>query len=117
MKIGNDICEVKRFSNKEKNFYKKIFTTQEILYAEKFKNYAEHFAGFFCAKESIMKALNSGIEKINMLDVEILHLESGKPFVKLTGTAKAFFDNMLEKNIEISISHTSDFAMAFALIY
>lgn len=117
MKIGNDISEVERFVGKERTFYKKIFTTQEILYAEKFKNYAEHFAGFFCVKEAIMKALGVGIYELNMLDIEVQHLASGKAFVNLAGKAKEIFDNLSEKNIEISISHTKNFAIALAVFY
>jgi len=117
MKIGVDICEVKRFKEKSIKFYEKIFKNDEILYAKKYKNYAEHFAGFFCAKEAIMKAIGVGIDKINVKDIEILHLKSGKAVVNLSGNAKKIFNSLNEKQIEISISHTKEFAVAFAIIY
>ena len=64
-----------------------------------------------------MKAISFDIDKINMKDIEILNLESGKAVTDLTGNAKELFNKLNEKQIEISISHSKDFAVAFAIIY
>jgi len=116
LKIGTDLTEVKKFHNKKDAFYKKIFTENEINYAKKYKNYAERFAGFFCVKEATMKALGQGYDKIKFTDIEILHLECGKPFINLKETAKKSFEEQGGKKVEISISHTNDIAMAVVLI-
>lgn len=117
MKIGTDIVEVERFADKEKSFYEKIFTQQEIQYAKKFKSYSQHFAGIFCAKEAIIKMLGVGLYEINPLEIEVSHLQTGKPIIILTGKAKNIFENQNEKNIEISISHIKNFATAVALAF
>lgn len=117
MKTGIDICEVKRFLGKNDKSLAGIFTENEIKYAKSFLSSAEHFAGFFCVKEAVMKAIGVGIDKINPLEIEVLHTEEKKPFVILTGKAKKHFDNLPEKNIEISISHTKEIATAIAVLW
>jgi len=117
MKVGIDICEVKRFAEKSDKFFAGIFTENEINYAKNFSNLSEHFAGFFSAKEAIMKALGVGIDKIKPIFIEILHNENKKPYVILTGSAKSIFEKLEEKNIEISISQTKDLATAIAILW
>jgi phosphopantetheine--protein transferase-like protein len=117
MRVGTDIVEVERFANKNKTFYQKIFTEKEILYSKKYKSYAERFAGIFCTKEAIMKALSVGIYEINPLNIEVLHLKTGKAFVNLTGNAEKILAKLSESNIEISISHIKSVATAVAIIY
>jgi len=117
MRVGTDIVEVERFENKSITFYQKIFTKKEILYSKKYKSYAERFAGIFCTKEAVMKALGVGIYEINPLNIEVLHLKTGKAFVSLSGNAEKIFAKLNEKNIEISISHIKSVATAVAIIY
>ena len=111
--IGCDVIEVERVENslKKEGFVKAILTESEIEYCKKFKNFYSHVAGFFCAKESVMKALED-CRQISFLDIEICHFETGKPFVKLYGKAKQVFESKKYKNIEISISQTNTIAMA-----
>lgn len=117
-KIGNDIIETQRikkiiekYPNKFKN---RIFTEKEINYCEnkglnKFQSYAARFA----AKEAIFKALSDYLENkysVKWKDIEILNNPNGKPYVKLRNI------NFVN-NIEISISHVKEYAIATALIY
>ena len=115
--IGIDLVENKRIESalKDKDFAGRILTTNEIDYVDKFKNKVEHIAGFFCAKEAVMKALED-CDKISFKDIEILHKESGKPYAKLYGKAKELFLQKELKSIEISISQTKNFATAIALV-
>ena len=61
--IGVDIEDVKRFQKlnlvSDKTFLGKIFTKNELVYCFSKKNKAEHLAGRFSAKESILKALRA----------------------------------------------------------
>ena len=71
-----------------------------------------HYAGRFAAKEAIKKAsLSSGIvSNIDFAAIEILSSESGAPEVQLNHP-------LLDKiSCEVSISHTNDTAIAFALV-
>jgi len=128
MKVGIDMVEVDRFYKKDDSFYKKIFTENEIHYAKQHKNYAERFAGFFCAKEAFIKAIESDT-KLDMRNIEVLHFESGKPYLNLYGDAKKmikereFIQSKSEKiksdddnKIDLSISHTKSSAVAIVII-
>lgn len=115
--IGIDVIEVNRIQKALKNdkFLSRIFTISELQYAKEYKDIASHLAGFFCAKESVMKALEY-CEKISFLDIEICHNTTGKPFVKLTKNAKEIFDNSGYNNINISISQTKTIATAICIL-
>ena len=70
---------------------------------------------FKTAKEAVMKVLGAGIDKIPVRSIEVLHEDSGRPFVVLDGEAKKLFKKLKLKQIDISISHTSTLATAFAI--
>lgn len=115
--IGIDTIEVSRINKslQSDNFLSKILTEQEIKYVNAYKDSVEHIAGFFCAKESVMKALED-CKNISFQDIEICHKPTGKPYVKLYNKAKEVFDNKKYKSIEISISQSQTIATAICLI-
>jgi len=106
--MGIDLIDVNRFSTKQfsknKQFYRKIFTKNEIDYCVKFKNPYTHFAGKFALKEAVIKALK---KKIEFLDIETFH-QNKVPCVKLKN-----YDNFLSI---ASISHEKNMAVAVFLI-
>ena len=83
--IGTDIVEVERFREKKfqknKNFYRKIFSKLEIDYCLKFKDPYTHFAGKFALKESVIKSIRN---KISFLDIQTSHSKYG-PTISLRG--------------------------------
>ena len=84
MKVGIDILEIDRFIEIEKDETKmnKMFTENEINYFNKFQYKTSHIAGTFCAKEAFVKALKTGFNKdIFIKDVEVLHTETGVPYI------------------------------------
>ncbi len=115
--IGIDIIEVERIKRalKQASFKTRVFTPGEIAYAEKYKNKEAHLAGFYTAKEAVMKALED-CKQISFLDIEILHKQNGAPFIELRGNAKEVFEKMGKKNLEISISQTNKTATAVCII-
>ena len=106
--IGIDILEIERVNNLKENKLKKIFVENEINYINKFHNKNERIAGFFCAKEAIIKAFG---QSLNFLDIEISHNENNKPIVIFHNNAKKLFEKNYKK-IDISISHTKTVATA-----
>ncbi|MCL2355763.1 MAG: holo-ACP synthase [Defluviitaleaceae bacterium] len=102
--VGVDIVKIARFEDcveKEKSpFMRRVFTEREREYIKS----AQNAAGIFAAKEAVVKALGTGFRKISPQDVEILHEESGKPYVIFGGAT-----------VHISISHTDTDAIAFAV--
>ena len=121
---GNDIIKVSRIKDSiEKigeTFIKRIYTAEEISYCEsrrmcKYQSYAVRFA----AKEAVYKALSPGEEGFtSWRDVEVKRLENGKPIVILSGALAdyAMSKGITDKNIEISLSHDEDYAIATAVI-
>ena len=109
--IGIDIVEISRIKKLIENpeHTKRLFFKEEIDYANANHTPAIHFAGFFCAKESVVKALGGGM----VTEIMVLHYENGKPYAQLFGKAKEL---LADKKIEISISHTDDYATAICQV-
>ena len=117
LNIGNDIIETKRIEklcNKYKDRFKnKIFTEKEISYCEsKGPNKYQSYAGRFAVKEAVFKAISAKLENkfcIEWKDIEILNDVKGRPFVVLKNI------DFIE-NIDVSISHVKEYAIATALV-
>ena len=105
--IGIDLTKIKKFEDMpyEKNldFYKNLFSKNEIEYCIKFKNPYEHFSGKFAIKEAVIKAIG---EKIPLLSIITDHKDS-QPIVKI--------ENSSEYNFKVTVSHEEDFAMAVVI--
>jgi len=115
--LGSDIVSVDRIKKvidrKKDAFIFHVFTKKEIDYCKKFKKSYLRFAGRFCAKEAIVKALGTGISKnISWQDIEIINDYSGKPIVTLSDRVNEKFNF---PKIFISISHTDTTAFAIAI--
>lgn len=118
--IGTDIFEVKRMADladKGRQHLLAIFTKNEIDYCESKTRKQEHYAARYAAKEAVLKALGTGWrDGLSFPDIEILNDELGKPLVVLHGKVKKFFEEQKIEKIFISLSHTSDTAMAVAIL-
>ncbi len=111
LSIGTDIIEISRIKHliDTTNFIQKMFTSNEIEYCESKKEQKyQRYAARFAAKEAIYKALSEKIQNnYNWKDFEILNLANGKPKVYLHLNIKEL------ENIEISISHCKEYAVAY----
>lgn len=117
MKIlcGTDIIEINRIKQSiersGQNFLKLVFTPKEIEYCEKRKAAKYyHYAGRFAAKEAIFKAVSSLLENkfdISWHNAEVINDENGNPKIEFLDIE---FDKI--KNIDISISHCKEYAVA-----
>ena len=114
--IGNDIVETERIEKAISNekFIKRVYTEKEIEIIEKKGSKAASYAGRFSAKEAISKALGTGVRDFNLTDIEILNDELGKPYVVLKNELKG---RMVDMRIEISISHSKEYATAVAVMF
>src|SRR5438876_7756935 len=108
---GVDIAETARieqvFERHGDRFAKRIYTPEEILYCEKFKNKTERYAARFAAKEAAFKALGTGWGNgVHWVDVEVTHRPSGKPELLLTGRALEVARELGVTRSSVSISHS-----------
>ena len=118
--IGIDIVSTERISkniNDDKTrFIKRIYTEDEINYCQSKEKISHHFAGRLAGKEAVSKALKMSWDKgINWRDIEIINEKNNIPKVILHGEAKKVADERNIIDIEISISHEKDYAIAFAM--
>ena len=110
--VGTDIIEISRMENAlaSEDFVKKVYTETEIA-----KKHINTLSGYFAAKESVSKALGTGFNKIYPNEIEIVNNPLGKPFVNLYGNAREKAKSLGIKTVHVSISHSKDMAMAFAV--
>lgn len=117
--IGVDIIEIERIKNsieRNPNFINKVFTKNEIEYFKSRKMRPEYMAGRFAAKEAISKALGTGIRGFDIKDIEIDRNSLGKPIAVLRGKSKMILKKYESFNIHISISHSKENAIAYAIL-
>ncbi|NLK87521.1 MAG: holo-ACP synthase [Clostridiaceae bacterium] len=118
---GVDIIEidrVKKSVDELAGFKSRVFTEKEIAYCEgRNKAKYESYAARFAAKEAVLKALGTGLaDGVEWKHIEISNDERGKPVVLLTCRALDIFREMNGKSIDISLSHCSAYAVAYAVI-
>lgn len=121
MKIacGIDIIEIDRIKENidklENKFLDKIFTQKEIQYCEgKKKQKYQHYAARFAAKEACFKAISKSLKSkydITWQDIEVENDKNGKPQLHI----KKVDTNLIE-NIDISISHCKQYAIANVVV-
>lgn len=108
IKVGSDILQFKKFKNSFKKYPQKF--KRDIFCKSELKNQElSHLAGFFAAKEAVIKALDfpAGSWK----QIEIGNLKSGKPFIELHSASKP--NNI--QSCDLSISHHGDYIIAVAV--
>ncbi len=93
-------------------FLDRVYTPAEQAYC---RGMAQRLAGRFAAKEAISKVLGTGIGAIRWREMEILPDPRGKPIVYLHGQAADTAGRLGLGPISVSITHTGDLALAFAL--
>ena len=106
--IGIDISSIKKFKNKpfkeNENFYKKLFSEQEIAYCLKFSNYYEKFAGKFAVKEALIKSIHENLE---LSSIQTSYFNS-KPIVKILNSEQNY-------RFLVSLSHDNEVAIAVVI--
>jgi holo-[acyl-carrier protein] synthase len=114
--VGVDIIEISRIAGAldrwGTRFLNKIYTPAEVAYC---KGGVQELAARFAAKESVSKALGTGIRGITWREMEILAEPSGKPLVRLHGNAKEVASRLGLRHFEVSLSHTRELAIAFVV--
>ena len=118
---GIDIAEVPRIADSiqrfGERFLHRVFTEGEIRYCDSKANRAERYAARFAAKEAAMKALGTGWNHgVRWRDVEVFREPGRRPTIKFHGKAAEFAARMHAKNISLSLSHTTEQAIASVIL-
>lgn len=116
--LGIDIIEINRIGKamKASRFMDRIYTPREQEYIKSRGGNISTVAGYFAAKEAAAKALGTGIGALRWVDIEIFRDPKGKPNIQLHGNAKKLMIEMGAKDIQVSISHSREYAIAQVVI-
>ena len=116
--LGTDLIEIERIQASidqfGDRFLNRIFTEGEIDYClRKKKHSAESFAARFAAKEAGAKALGTGISRgVSWKEIEVRRQPGDRPTLHFTGRAADRAQLMGVRNIQLSLTHSGEVAMA-----
>jgi holo-[acyl-carrier protein] synthase len=115
--IGIDIIEIRRVSEalaRTPRLRERVFTDAERAYCDaRGAASAQHYAARFAAKEAAFKALRTGWRGgLSWHHVEVTSDEMGAPALQLAGHARTLFEAMGATHAHLSLSHTSEHAVA-----
>lgn len=118
---GVDIAEVPRIRESIERFgdrfLRRIFTDGEIRYCERKGRRFESYAARFAAKEAGMKALGTGWSRgVRWRDIEVVRPKGQRPTIQFHGEAAAIAAKLGTKNIALSLTHTSEQALAHVIL-
>lgn len=117
--IGCDIIEIERIARaiKSESFIWRVFTAEEAAYCQRRgQQAAASFAARFAAKEAVLKALGTGLREGSLQEIAVDNDGLGKPLVQLSGHFAMLAKQLGVKNIQISLSHSRDFAVAYVIM-
>jgi holo-[acyl-carrier protein] synthase len=118
---GIDLAEIGRIQKSVERygqrFLNRVYTAAEQAYCLRKRNSAESLAARFAAKEAGAKALGTGISYgVNWLEIEVIREPSGRPTLKFHGRAAEIAQHLNVAHAALSITHTSDLAMASVVL-
>jgi len=102
--IGIDIAVVGRFRNADPALLDRILAPSDRDYIGKFADPSAHIAGFWAAKEALVKAI--GRTDLSFNRVAVLHEPNGRPY---------FDYRPDEGRLHLSISHEKEHAVAVVI--
>lgn len=117
--VGCDIIEIERIARaiKSESFIRRVFTAEEAAYCQRRgQQAAASFAARFAAKEAVLKALGTGLREGSLQEIAVDNDGLGKPLVQLSGHFAMLAKQLGVKNIQISLSHSKDFAVAYVIM-
>jgi holo-[acyl-carrier protein] synthase len=113
---GIDMIEIERvaavLARHPERFVARVFTPGEARHC---RGRVPELAVRFSAKEAVMKALGTGVRGIGWREIEILPNMRGKPLVLLHGNAARRAEALGLRGLDVSMSHSRDYALALAV--
>jgi holo-[acyl-carrier protein] synthase len=114
--IGTDIIEIGRIRRAierwGERFLDRVYTKEEIRI---YGHHAHSLAASFASKEAVMKLLGTGNRGVAWREIETLYHPTGKPLIRLNGRARKVADKLGIKEIDVSLSHSRENAIATAI--
>jgi holo-[acyl-carrier-protein] synthase len=117
--VGIDLVKIERMKGVVEKwgqrFLNKVFTKEEISYCYDKKDPYLSLAARFAAKEALVKAIGSA-GPVSLTDIEVVNIDTGKPFIKINGKLKDFFKEKSIKRAHLSLSHEHEYGVACVIL-
>jgi holo-[acyl-carrier protein] synthase len=113
-----EVSRIRETLARTPRFTERVFTPNERAYCDsKGVAAAQHYAARFAAKESALKALRTGWRgSIAWHDIEISNDEKGAPLIEIKGEARKVLEILGANAVHISLSHTTEHAIATVIL-
>ncbi len=120
LSVGTDLVEVARIrrilGEQGERFLARVLTEGERRYCARKSDPAPSVAARFAAKEAVLKVLGTGLAQgLSWQGIEVVRDAHGAPAVRLHGTAAARARRLGIERVHLSLAHTKEHALAFAL--
>ena len=116
--VGMDCVEIARMEKSlcSTHFEERVFGKGErALFARKGRGAAASAAACFAAKEAFLKACGKGLGAFDLIEIEALRGESGRPYLALSGGAEHYrAQNGLR--CHLTLCHEAGLAFAYVLL-
>ena len=116
VRVGVDIVSVERIARLVTRYpavQERLFAPEELRFCLARRNAHKHMAARFAAKEAVLKAFGTGLAHgMRWKDVEVVSGDGGRPRVVLAGEAAAFAERAGLSDLDLSLSHTDELAIA-----
>ena len=118
--IGIDLVEIARIRRLmerwRERFLGRVFTPDEVAYALRRHDPAEHLAARFAAKEATLKALGTGLSMgVRWREMEVRRARGQRPILVLSGRTAAIGVARGVRSLHVSLTHDGGFAVAQVL--
>ena len=117
--IGIDILNIQRMrgvlESDSGSFITKVFTEKEREQVSDHPDPVAYFASRFAGKEAVFKCFGIDSSGIHLNEIEIRGAETEQPQVRLLGKFREIAKEKGVKDIQISLSYDTDYAVAFAI--
>lgn len=115
--IGIDLCDITRMRKavSREGFCERLFSEEEITYAESKADPATHYAAAFASREALSKATGWGIAGLGISSCSIERTKTGPRF-RFDEKTLLKFSNQGIDNVFLSISHEASIAVAVVVL-
>jgi holo-[acyl-carrier protein] synthase len=115
--VGVDLVRIARIRQAmerwQERFLTRVFTPDEVAYARRRRDPAEHLAARFAAKEATLKALGTGLTMgVRWREMEVRRGRGEPPRLWLSGRTAALGAARGVRVLHVSLTHDGDYAMA-----
>ncbi len=118
--IGVDLVRIARIRRAverwQERFLDRVFTPEEVAYARRRRDPAEHLAARFAAKEATLKALGTGLTMgVRWREMEVRRARGQRPELALSGRTAELGAARGVRSLHVSLTHDGEYAMAQVL--